>query len=305
MSGSDLSSVGCQPVSRPQDSIPTSLDQQFRVRFWGVRGGIPTPCIETMRYGGNTACVELQIGGQRLIFDGGTGLRALGRHLCKQMPVEAHLFFTQTHWDRIQGFPFFSPAFVQGNCFHIYGAMSANGASIKQCLSEQMLRPNFSVPLQVMRSNLKFHDITPGSVITLGDVTLETISLNRLNGAIGYRITWNGRSVVYATDIDHTATLPDPSLVYLADQADVLILDADDTNLAFLNPEQVATYLGIWKERVALAIAANAKKLILFHHNPEHDDNLLDQLELEAQTYFSNTWFAREGMILDLFGEDT
>ncbi|HEY9662438.1 MAG TPA: MBL fold metallo-hydrolase, partial [Allocoleopsis sp.] len=148
---------------------------EFTVRFWGVRGSIPTPGIETVRYGGNTACVEIQVAGKRLIFDGGTGLRVLGKHMMAEMPVEAHLFFTHTHWDRIQGFPFFVPAFIEGNSFDIYGAMGQNGASIKQRLGDQMLRPHFPVPLQMMRSTLRFHDIAPGSVITLDDVVVETL----------------------------------------------------------------------------------------------------------------------------------
>jgi phosphoribosyl 1,2-cyclic phosphodiesterase len=106
---------------------------QFTVRFWGVRGSIPTPGLETARYGGNTACVELQVAGKRLIFDGGTGLRVLGKHLVPEMPVQAHLFFTHTHWDRIQGFPFFIPAFIEGNRFDIYGAHPLSNACVNRC----------------------------------------------------------------------------------------------------------------------------------------------------------------------------
>lgn len=301
MLGSDLSNVSLQPIIHPDDSQPKSLEQQFKVQFWGVRGSIPTPSVENIRYGGNTACVELLVGGKRLIFDGGTGLRILGKHLCKMQPVEAHLFFTHTHWDRIQGFPFFKPAFIEGNCFHIYGALGQNGASIKQRLCDQMLRPNFPVPLQVMRSQLKFNDITAGSIITLDDVTVETLSLNRPNGALGYRVTWNGHSVVYATDTEHASGQIDPSLLYLTDQADILIYDAAYIDQTYFAPDATGqTRSSIWQSGVDLAIAANVKQLVLFHHDPEHDDDLLDQVESEAQAKLSNVLLAREGMALEV-----
>ena len=133
------------------------LTPQFLVRFWGVRGSIPSPGPHTVKYGGNTSCVEMLVGGQRLIFDGGTGLRQLGIALLQQTtPVEAAIFFSHSHWDHIQGFPFFTPAFVPGNRFRIYGAIAPNGATIEQRLDDQMLHPNFPVPLQVMRGNLEF-----------------------------------------------------------------------------------------------------------------------------------------------------
>jgi phosphoribosyl 1,2-cyclic phosphodiesterase len=143
------------------------LTQQFLVRFWGVRGSIACPGPHTVRYGGNTSCVEMLVGGQRIIFDGGTGLRELGVSLLAEMPLEANLFFTHSHWDHIQGFPFFVPAFVKGNRFNIYGAIAPNGSTIEQRLNDQMLHPNFPVPLQIMGADLKFRDIEIGETVTL------------------------------------------------------------------------------------------------------------------------------------------
>lgn len=273
---------------------------EFTVRFWGVRGSIPTPGMETVRYGGNTACIEVKVAGKRLIFDGGTGLRVLGKHLMNEMPVEAHLFFTHTHWDRIQGFPFFIPAFIEGNSFDIYGAVGQNGASIKQRLSDQMLRPNFPVPLQMMRSNLRFHDIAPGSVITLDDVVVETISLNRPNGALGYRITWNGYSVVYATDTEHYPNQIDQGLLYLAHQSDLLIYDAAYADHAYYDPksELAGQQPATWYAGIEVANAAEVKQIILFHHDPAHDDDFLDRVESEVQAAFPTVQLAREGMTL-------
>lgn len=307
MSGFDSSENNSSSNSSPDKSIAGCDPPEFAVRFWGVRGSIPTPGLETVRYGGNTACVEIQVAGKRLIFDGGTGLRVLGKHLVKKMPVQAHLFFTHTHWDRIQGFPFFIPAFIEGNSFDIYGAMGQNGASIKQRLCDQMLRPNFPVPLQVMRSNLRFHDISPGSVITLDDVVVETISLNRPNRALGYRITWKDYSVVYATDTEHRPNQMDQGLLYLAHQADLLIYDAAYADHAYYDSatydaaaklEPAEQQLATWHAGVEIAVAAQVKQIVLFHHDPAHDDDFLDQVENEVQACFPNVQIAREGMVL-------
>lgn len=277
--------------------------QQFAVRFWGVRGSIPTPGKETVRYGGNTACVEIQVAGQRLIFDGGTGLRQLGKALLKESPVEAHLFFTHTHWDRIQGFPFFMPAFSEGNCFHIYGAVGPNGASIKQRLCDQMLRPNFPVPLQVMQAELRFNNIAAGSIITLGDVVVETISLNRPNSALGYRITSGGRSVVYATDTEHSPDGLDNSLVYLAQQADLLIYDAAYADHAYYDPDVTEAFQQseAWQNGISTLLGAGVKQIVMFHHDPGHEDDLLDHIEVQMQSRFPQVKLAREGMVLDVF----
>ncbi|PSB17636.1 MBL fold metallo-hydrolase [filamentous cyanobacterium CCP1] len=300
MSGFD--SLANNSSSGVHHADPTCSPCEFMIRFWGVRGGIPTPGIETVRYGGNTACIEVKVAGKRLIFDGGTGLRVLGKHLMNELPLDAHLFFTHTHWDRIQGFPFFVPAFVEGNTFNIYGPVGQNGASIKQRLCDQMLRPNFPVPLQVMRSNLRFHDISPGSIITLDDVVIETISLNRPNRALGYRITWEDYSVVYATDTEHIPDQLDQGLLYLAHQADLLIYDAAyaDQTYYTLTPELSAQQPAAWYAGIEVAIAADVKQIVLFHHDPAHDDDFLDQVETEVQASFPNVHLAREGMVLQV-----
>lgn len=277
-----------------------SYVSEFVVQFWGVRGSIAAPGSETVRYGGNTSCVEMRIGGQRLIFDGGTGLRVLGKNLLKQMPVEAHMFFTHSHWDHIQGFPFFVPAFVKGNCFHIYGAIAPNGATMKQRLHDQMLHPNFPVPMQVMQADLKFYDLFPGDVLELGDITIETGSLNHPNTAMGYRITWNNRTVVYATDTEHYPDRLDENLLHLARNAQMLIYDACYTDEEYHDPKAPKIGWGhsTWQEAIKLARAANVNKAVIFHHDPNHCDDFLDEVEAQVQSVFPNGVLAREGMIL-------
>ncbi|HSM82745.1 MAG TPA: MBL fold metallo-hydrolase [Nodosilinea sp.] len=271
----------------------------FTLRFWGVRGNIPAPGADTVRYGGNTACVEVLVGGQRLIFDGGTGLRVLGRHLMGQaQPVAAHLFFTHTHWDRIQGFPFFTPAFAPTTCLDIYGAPALNGASIKQRLMDQMLRPNFFKPLQTMAATMTFHNIAPGESIALGDVLVEPWSLNRHTSALGYRVSWGPHVLVYATDTDPTQTSLDPNLLLLAEGADVLIFDGTYADANYSDPNSAG--LAPWNLGIEVARASGVKHLVLFHHNPCHSDEQLDQLERQVQISFANARLAQEGMTVDL-----
>ena len=278
----------------------TAHSPEFVVQFWGVRGSIPAPGSETVRYGGNTSCVEMRVGGKRLIFDGGTGLRVLGKTLLKQMPVEAHVFFSHSHWDHIQGFPFFLPAFIKGNCFHIYGAIAPNGATMKQRLSDQMLHPNFPVPIQVMQSDLKFYDLFPGDVMHLDDITIETGPLNHPNTAMGYRVTWQDRTVVYATDTEHYPDRLDENLMHLARDANMLIYDACYTDEEYHDPKAPKIGWGhsTWQEAIRLAKAAGVKKAVIFHHDPNHNDDFLDNVEAQVQSVFDNSVLAREGMIL-------
>jgi phosphoribosyl 1,2-cyclic phosphodiesterase len=298
-----MSGVEPPATFSPSPAIsPSPEGDRFIVNFWGVRGGIPTPSPKTVRYGGNTACVEMQVGGQRLIFDGGTGLHMLGQNMLSQQPAEAHLFFTHTQWDRIQGFPFFKPAFREGNRFHIYGTVGLNGASIKQRLYDQMLQPNFPVPLQEMQAHLTFHNISPASVLHLGDVIVETLSLNQPNGALGYRVSWQGCSVVYATDTAHTSQEVDQNLLYLANQSDLLIYDAAYAEQAYVDPQAGALRRSIetWQAGVQVGQKAQVRHMILFHHDPEHDDDFLDAMEAEIQAICPNVRLAREGLSLDV-----
>lgn len=280
----------------------TNPSSDFTIQFWGVRGSIATPGKETVRYGGNTSCVEMRIGGKLLIFDGGTGLRVLGKNLLPQMPIAAHMFFTHSHWDHIQGFPFFIPAFVPGNSFHIYGAVAPNGATIKQRLSDQMLHPNFPIPLQGMRSEMKFHSLRPGDIVKVDDIEIETAHLNHPSTAMGYRVTWQGRTAAYCTDTEHFPDRLDENVLHLARGADYLIYDATYTDEEYHHPKTPKVGWGhsTWQEGVKVAKAAGVKSLAIFHHDPAHDDDFLDEVEAQVQQTFPNSCLAREGMVLKL-----
>jgi len=285
----------------------SSMQDQFTVHFWGVRGSIPCPGPNTVRYGGNTPCVEMRVGGRRLIFDGGTGLRVLGQALLSQMPVEAYMFFTHSHWDHIQGFPFFVPAFVKGNRFEIYGAIAPNGSTIEQRLNDQMLHPNFPVPLQIMGADLKFCDIKIGQPIAIGDITVESKKLNHPGEAVGYRVNWCGCSAVYATDTEHFADCLDENVLDLATDADVLIYDATYTDEEYNSEKTSKRGWGhsTWQEAVKVAKAANVKQLVIFHHDPLHNDDFLDRVGKKAAESLPNTIMAVEGLTIQLIPPST
>ena len=276
---------------------------RFQLKFWGVRGSIPCPGKETVRYGGNTPCVEMRVGGERLIFDGGTGLRLLGQSMLKEMPIESHFFFTHTHWDHIQGFPFFMPAFRQDNIFYIYGVPTPNGSTIKQRLHDQMLHPNFPVPLQIMQSGLQFYDLEVGEIIAWNGITVETGQLNHPGGAVGYRVNWRGLSIAFITDTEHFPDRLDENVLHLARQADILIIDATYTDAEYYEKDNSKIGWGhsTWQEAVKVAKAAGVKQLILFHHDPSHTDDDLDAIAQEAVLEFPATSVAREGLAIELF----
>lgn len=274
----------------------------FQIKFWGVRGSIPCPGSETVRYGGNTSCVEMQVGRERLIFDGGTGLRILGQSLMTESPVKAHLFFSHSHWDHIQGFPFFIPAFIRGNTFKIYGIPSANGATIKQTLHDQMLHPNFPVPLQIMRADLEFYDLEMGETLHYGDVSVETRPLNHPGEAVGYRVNWQGLSAAYITDTEHFPDRLDDNVLALVRQADVMIIDATYTDEEYNDPKYSKVGWGhsTWQQAVKIAQAAQVKQLVLFHHDPAHNDDFLDRIGEQVRKILPQTILAREGLSIEL-----
>jgi phosphoribosyl 1,2-cyclic phosphodiesterase len=278
----------------------------FQIKFWGVRGSIPCPGWETVRYGGNTSCVEMQVGGERLIFDGGTGLRILGQSLMAESPVKAHLFFTHSHWDHIQGFPFFIPAFIRGNTFKIYAVPSSNGATLKQRLDDQMSHPNFPVPLQIMEADLEFYNLEMGETLHYGDVSVETLPLNHPGEAVGYRVNWRGLSAAYITDTEHFPDRLDDNVLALAWQADVMIIDATYTDEEYNDPQYSKVGWGhsTWQQAVKIARAAQVKQLVLFHHDPAHNDDFLDRIGEQVRKIFPETILAREGLSIELRSGD-
>ncbi|MBD6615945.1 MBL fold metallo-hydrolase [Komarekiella sp. 'clone 1'] len=295
MSNFELS--GSQSYLTEKSTTPLSnLSGEFLVQFWGVRGLIPTPGSNTSCYGGNTACVEMHVAGKRLIFDGGTGLRILGKTWQQQQPLEAHLFFTNSQSNRIQGFPFFAPAFIAENCFHIYGTAASNGASIKQCLCDQMLQPHFPYPLQVMQSELQFYNLTPDREVKLDDVTITVALINQTQRSVGYRITWQQYSVAYVTDLHQNADeVERERILQFIKGVDLLIANATYTPPTAHNHDSADLH---WQTAVSVAHNANVQRLVISHHHPDDNDNFLDKVQVELEFVFPEALLAREGLML-------
>ena len=270
---------------------------KFRIRFWGVRGGIPTPGPETVRYGGNTSCVEVRCGEQLIILDAGSGIRKLGIELKKEAPVEATILLSHFHWDHIQGFPFFQPGFQPHNKFHIYAARKLN-TNLERLMQGQMMYPNFPVSLEKMGAKMEFTEVIPGEIILIEDVAIKTVACYHPGESMAFRISYGGASVVYATDTEHYSCI-DASLLKLSKGADYLIYDAAYTPEEYCGEtgsSKVGWGHSTWEEGVKLAKAAEVGKLILFHHDPEHDDDFVSEIERQAKEALPGTMAAYEGL---------
>ena len=272
---------------------------RMKLRFWGVRGSTPTPLSQNLGYGGNTSCLEIRLPNDDLfIFDGGTGIRDLGINLSKN-PADAardiHLFLTHYHWDHIQGIPFFGPLY-NPNCSITFYA-SCYACALHESLRGQMVMPYFPVAFDSAASKRNFINLG-GTPITVGDLTVEPFQLNHPQGAGGYRIESRGAVIVYATDREHGNEKLDAVMREYAQDADVLIHDAQYT------VEEYPRFKGYghstWEEAVNVALQCNVKQLILFHHDPTHDDEAVSAIEAAAQAQFPNTIGAREGSVVTL-----
>lgn len=258
--------------------------------FWGVRGSVPTPVAENLGFGGNTACLTIRYDDQALlIFDGGTGIRALGSSLTNN--AEFHLFLTHFHWDHIQGIPFFAPMQHPDSTATIHS--SADPADLERILTAQMKPPYYPV---VMPDGLRYRkNVGPTQV---GDTVIRPFPLHHPNGATGYRIESPHASIVYASDHEHGDPSADAVLRDYAHGADILIYDAQYT------PEEYEPRRGwghsTWREGVQLARSAQVKQLILFHHDPARRDREIDAIVTEAQAEFRNSAAAREGWSIKL-----
>jgi phosphoribosyl 1,2-cyclic phosphodiesterase len=274
------------------------MSQDLTVRFWGVRGSIACPGPETVRYGGNTSCVEVRCGEYLLIFDGGTGLRELGNELTKQNgKIDADLFYTHTHFDHICGLPFFAPVYRPGSTIRMWAGHLVPDLTLESVLCGMMMAPLFPVPIGLISKQIEYRDFRSGDTLTpRPGVTLRTGPLNHPNGATGYRVEHGGKSVAYITDTEHRPGTLDQNILALVDRADIMIYDSTYTDEEY--PSHVDWGHSTWQEGVRLADAAQAKMLVIFHHDPSHDDAFMDRIAAEAAKARPGTVVATEGLVL-------
>jgi len=284
---------------------PAMTHNLAKLVFWGVRGSTPTLERDTWRYGGNTPCLELTApDGTRFILDCGTGLRMLGNHLMQALPgqsIQAHILVTHFHWDHIQGIPFFHPLFESQNHFHFYSfqSKSLGPNSLQQVLQAQLASPYFPVDVSMMTAAREFREVIGGEKWEVHGTRITAGWLNHPQGCLGYRFDTAGGSIVYATDNEPGIAEFDQSLRQLAHGADVLIYDAQ------YSPEQLATDRkgwghSSWLEGVKIAREAKVRNLILFHHDPDSPDKMIDSFLSAARQEFPATWAATEGMTISL-----
>jgi len=269
----------------------------FTVRFWGVRGSIACSGPRTARYGGNTSSIEVRCGDELLLFDAGTGIRYLGRTL-EHARLDADIYFTHTHFDHVCGLPFFKPLFHPQNRFRLWAGHLRGAMTLKRVLAEFMMSPLFPVPPEVFRSTLEYRDFTAGDTLTTRQgVPVRTAALNHPDGATAYRIDFEGRSLCLIYDTEHVPGALDRNILSLISGADLVVYDSMYTD------DEYRRYVGwghsTWQEGIRLCQQAGAKRMVVFHHDPDHDDEMLDEIAREVHRLLPGSVVAHEGLQLE------
>jgi phosphoribosyl 1,2-cyclic phosphodiesterase len=292
----------------------------LKVKFWGVRGSYPAPGAGTVKYGGNTACVEIQAGERTIILDAGTGIIPLGRVLARTKRSEIMLLFSHLHHDHTQGFPFFVPAYQANVQLHIFGP-GGTPETLSRVLEHNQSSETFPVSLRDMASSKDIQSVRESQIILWDEAGVrvaESIpgvgndavvirihkSYAHPGGVYSYRITWRGKSVMYATDTEgYVGT--DRRLAQSAKNADVLIHDAQYLEAHYRG--QLAGFpstQGYGHSTVMMACevaaASQVGQLVLFHHDPSYSDAVIAGMEATAKAQFNATRAAYEGFEIDL-----
>ena len=277
----------------PSFSPPGEPDLVARIRFWGVRGSIPTPGAATVFFGGNTSCIEIRADGEHIICDAGSGIRALGLSLeaeAKGKPLAITLLITHTHWDHIQGFPFFIPAYQPKNKLRILGYEGASDC-LRSTLAGQMESPYFPVALDQMPGNIQIEELK-NMQFQIGSIAVEACFTNHPGVCVGYRFLTSSGVLVYMPDNETQcgdcgsdgASVPstlESSIIDFIRDADVLIMDSQFDAREY--QRHIGWGHGCVDEVVSLAILANVKRLFLFHHDPAHDDRFISGMLVHAR----------------------
>jgi phosphoribosyl 1,2-cyclic phosphodiesterase len=273
-----------------------------RIKFWGTRGSIPVPGAETLRYGGNTTCAELRADGEIMVLDAGSGIRALGVALDREFqerPIKLSLLITHAHWDHIQGFPFFKPAYDSKNEIRVFGFNGA-GATFREIMTEPMKAPFFPITMRALSARMDINKLSEMK-FSLGKLDIHAAFVNHPGVCAGYRICTSSGSVAFLPDHEpyefflHTGRgkelSPEQAREVAMDQqaglvrflrgSDILILDSQYTDQEY--EMHIGWGHGSISSAVALALEAQVQKLLLFHHDPGHDDQMVDTMVRSAR----------------------
>ena len=298
---------------QPQPASDSLGRPPMYVRFWGTRGSCPVSGPNTLRHGGNTSCIEVRIGDLILILDCGTGVRELGKLLTqefKDRPVEGHIFVGHTHWDHIQGFPFFTPLYNPRNTFNIYSVRAAHG-SLQTVFGGSMASDYFPIPLSQMAGKLRF--IEMAGPVDLGAAQVSFCHLNHPGLCIGFRIEAQGRVVTYLGDRESYVKIngdgdlsrrQDADLITFSKGSDLLIAEAQYTEEEY--PGRKGWGHSTFDDTVRCAMDAGAKRLVFFHHDPDHTDEMIDSYVDHSRTIAllaggkTECIAAQDGMRIDL-----
>lgn len=279
-----------------------------RVTFWGVRGSIPTPGAGTVRYGGNTSCVEVRVGRQIIILDAGTGLRPLGRELLAESgghPLNLTLLLTHTHWDHIQGLPFFGPIYNSRCRLKIWGCEGAR-KGLTGILTGQMESTYFPVSFGTLPSNIEIHELKKFD-FKIGSIRVKAMRANHPGVCVGYKLFTPHGTIAYFPDNESRVGGPDRGMIEFLRDTDVLILDSQYDSTEY--KQHAGWGHGCVDDSVELALRANVKRLCLFHHEPDHSDKQMDALLNHARKLVTKQKAklrvdaAREGMVIELGGK--
>jgi phosphoribosyl 1,2-cyclic phosphodiesterase len=286
---------------------------KMHVGFWGTRGSISTPGRVTEKYGGNTPCVAIRCQDVQIIFDAGTGIRNLGFDLLEENKKDKsnpslHLFLSHTHWDHIQGLPFFQPSYLKDTKLNIYGSANKDGF-LASILQDQMNYEYFPVSMSAFAADINIQEITE-DVVHLDPLKIEwQEQIYHPGGSVRYKVSLNGKNVVYATDVELNRILDTnggdekkamDDYIGFIQNVDLLIADAQYTDEEY--PDKVGWGHSSVSVLLDIASEAKVKQLAIFHHDPQHSDKFLDELWINNRTRFNSNgmelFWAREGMTL-------